>query len=63
MRFEWDARKAAANLRKHGVPFEEAATALRDDLAITGRDPDHSGGEARYITFFVSRSPPSGRAH
>jgi uncharacterized DUF497 family protein len=54
MRFEWDPRKAAANLRKHGVSFEEATTALRDDLALTGRDPDHSIGEARYVTFGVS---------
>lgn len=54
MRFEWDPRKAAANLRKHRVSFEEATTALRDDLALTGRDPDHSTGEARYVTFGVS---------
>ncbi len=54
MRFEWDPRKAAANLRKHGISFEGATTALRDDLALTGRDPDHSTGEARYITFGVS---------
>ncbi|HTT39834.1 MAG TPA: BrnT family toxin [Burkholderiales bacterium] len=54
MRFEWDPRKAAANLRKHGVSFEEASTALRDDLALTGRDPDRSTGEPRYITFGVS---------
>ena len=54
MRFEWDPRKAAANLRKHGISFEEATTALRDDMALTGRDPDLSTGEARYITFGVS---------
>jgi uncharacterized DUF497 family protein len=54
MRFEWDPRKAAANRRKHGISFEEATTALRDDLALTGRDPDHSTGELRYITFGVS---------
>jgi len=54
MRFEWDPRKAAANRRKHGISFEEATTALRDDLAMTGRDPDHSTGETRYLTFGVS---------
>ena len=54
MRFEWDPRKAAANRRKHGISFEEATTALRDDLALTGRDPDHSTDELRYITFGVS---------
>ncbi len=54
MRFEWDPKKAAANRRKHGVSFEEATTALRNDLAVTGRDPDHSVGEHRFVTFGVS---------
>jgi uncharacterized DUF497 family protein len=54
MRCEWDPAKAAANLRKHGVSFEEAATALADDLAVTGVDPDHSRGESRFVTFGVS---------
>lgn len=39
--FEWDAVKARANVRKHGVTFEEAATALLDDLAIPYADPAH----------------------
>lgn len=42
MDFVWDARKAAANRKKHGVSIEEACTALRDSLAATGTDPDHS---------------------
>jgi uncharacterized DUF497 family protein len=54
MRVAWDARKAATNLRKHRVSFEEATTALADPLAITGADPDHSVGEARWITFGLS---------
>lgn len=54
MRFVWDSRKAAANLKKHGVSFEEASTALADDHAVTGADPDHSVGELRWITFGVS---------
>lgn len=54
MKFDWDRRKAASNLRKHGVSFEEAATALRDTLAVTGHDPDHSINEDRFITFGVS---------
>ncbi len=45
------ARKAALNLTKHGVSFEEASTALADALSITGADPDHSEGESRWITF------------
>ena len=36
--FEWDDRKAAANLRKHGVSFEEAITALADPRAIAAPD-------------------------
>jgi uncharacterized DUF497 family protein len=54
MRFIWDDRKAARNLKKHGVAFEEASTALGDDHAVTGADPDHSMGESRWITFGVS---------
>ena len=54
VRFEWDVRKAEANLRKHGVSFEEASTALRDPFAATARDPDHSSGEHRLITFGLS---------
>ena len=46
---EWDNRKAAANLRKHGVSFEEAVTALEDSLAVTYRDPDHSQDELRFL--------------
>lgn len=39
--FEWDERKAAANLRKHGVTFEEAAAAFGDPLSLTIPDPAH----------------------
>ena len=55
-RLEWDARKAAANLRKHGVSFEEAASVFLDPLSATGDDPDHSLGERRFVTFGVSAS-------
>lgn len=54
MRFEWDPVKAAVNVLKHAVTFEEAVSALGDVLARTGRGPDHSLGEARYVTFGVS---------
>ena len=40
MRFEWDPSKAARNLAKHGVSFEEAATVFRDGLPAPGSDPD-----------------------
>lgn len=51
MQIVWDARKAAANKKKHGVSFEEAATVFADSLSLTGADPDHSVGEHRWITF------------
>ncbi len=51
MEFEWDAKKAVANERKHGVSFHEAATVFGDPLAITFSDPDQSQGEFRFITF------------
>ena len=55
MRIEWDPRKAKSNLKKHGVSFEEASTALSDPMAATGADPDHSVAEDRFITFGISR--------
>lgn len=52
--FEWDPVKAKANLRKHRVAFQDAATVLRDSLAITILDPDHSEEEDRFITIGTS---------
>ena len=49
LRFAWDARKASANLRKHGVSFPDAATAFADPLSITIADPDRSSDEARLV--------------
>jgi hypothetical protein len=46
---EWDEQKAAANLRKHGVDFADAALVLEDDLALTLRDSD-ARAEERWIT-------------
>jgi uncharacterized DUF497 family protein len=51
MIFSWSPAKAATNRKKHGISFEEAATVFRDPLSATGRDPDHSFGQDRYITF------------
>lgn len=53
-RFEWDPKKAKLNLRQHGVSFEEAETAILDELSKTTLDPDHSLTENRFITFGVS---------
>jgi uncharacterized protein len=49
MEFEWDDDKAASNLSKHGVSFEEAKTVFRDPLYVDFYDPDHSAAEHRYI--------------
>ncbi len=54
MDFEWHDLKAASNVGKHAVSFDEAASVFLDQLAVTGSDPDHSVGEARYITFGLS---------
>jgi uncharacterized DUF497 family protein len=45
--FEWDEKKAASNEAKHGVSFEEAATAFYDSSGIDGEDLAHSSIEAR----------------
>ena len=47
--FEWDGRKAASNVKDHGVDFADAATVLFDDLAITMAD-DSVDEEERYVT-------------
>ena len=49
MEFEWNQQKAKANLRNHGVSFEEAATVFEDALAAIYEDPDHSAHERRYL--------------
>lgn len=54
MQFEWDPKKARANLRKHGVSFEESATVFLDDLSLVGHDPDHSLEEERFVMFGLS---------
>jgi len=47
--FEWDARKASANRRRHGVTFAEAETVFWDPLAVIHYDPDHFALERREI--------------
>ena len=54
MRFEWDENKAAANLARHGVSFEEAATVFGDPLSDTFNDPDHSTEERRFVIIGMS---------
>ncbi len=52
--FEWDAEKGLGNLEKHGVSFEEAASAFADPLSLTIADPEHSVGEERWILLGLS---------
>jgi uncharacterized DUF497 family protein len=54
LRFEWDPRKSRANLSKHGVSFDEAATVFYDEAAVQFHDPDHSEDENRFILLGVS---------
>jgi uncharacterized protein len=54
LKFEWDPKKAATNVKKHGVTFEEASTAFADWDSITVPDPDHSIGEQRWYLLGVS---------
>jgi uncharacterized DUF497 family protein len=51
LKFEWDRRKAVSNSKKHGVSFEDAATAFGDRLSVTIHDPKHSDDEDRFSIF------------
>ena len=55
--FEWDRRKEVANVKKHGVSFEEARTVFYDETAIQFYDPDHSNEEDRFILLGLSLKP------
>lgn len=52
--FDWNDRKAEANLRKHGVSFVEASTVFEDDAALFMADPDHSQSEDRFLILGAS---------
>jgi len=55
LQFEWDPNKAARNIEKHQVSFEEAATVFDDPMFITVIDEEHSVDEERYITIGLSK--------
>jgi len=55
--FTWDQAKARANIRKHGVSFDEAQTAFLDEDARLVDDPDHSDDEDRFILLGMSAAP------
>lgn len=50
---EWDSDRADSNLKKHGVSFEEAATALLDTMALAQEDGS-SEGEPRWVLIGMS---------
>ncbi len=52
--FEWDAKKARRNLRKHGVSFEEAKSVFLDPLSITVADPAQTVTEDRFVDIGTS---------
>ncbi len=54
LHFEWDDRKAAANLKKHGVSFDEAKSVFVDEHAKLIDDPDHSEDEDRFVLLGLS---------
>jgi uncharacterized protein len=54
MKFEWDDQKAASNLLKHGVSFEEALSAFGDTMGLTYADTDNSEDEDRSRTYALS---------
>lgn len=54
LKFEWDERKANANLKKHGVSFDEARTVFFDERAKLIDDPEHSDDEERFILLRLS---------
>lgn len=54
IKFEWDESKAAGNLKKHQVSFEEAKSIFFDEFGIQFFDEDHSSDEDRFLMLGVS---------
>ena len=54
LRFEWDDKKEKANIKRHGVSFDEARTVFYDENAIQFFDPDHSEDEDRFLMLGIS---------
>lgn len=54
IKFEWDPAKAAANIEKHGVSFDEAQTVFYDEFAVQFFDEDHSLDEERFLLLGLS---------
>ncbi len=54
IRFSWDQAKILANVRNHGITFEEGTTVFGDENARLRYDPDHSQDEDRFILLGMS---------
>ena len=54
IKFEWDSAKATANLKKHGVSFEEARSVFYDEFAVQFFDDTHSSDEERFLLLGMS---------
>lgn len=54
LKFEWDRKKESANVKKHGVSFEQARTAFYDENAVQFFDPDHSDDEDQFLLLGIS---------
>jgi len=52
--FDWSEAKNKANVRKHGVSFEEAKSVFFDEHALLIADPDHSENEDRFVLLGLS---------
>lgn len=53
--FDWDPAKAASNLAKHGVSFDEAMVVFRDPLALSRLDEYNESPEERWVTMGLGR--------
>lgn len=54
LHFEWDKQKDKANIKKHGISFDDARSVFYDEKAIQFFDPDHSDDEDRFILLGIS---------
>ena len=54
IKFEWDSAKATANIKKHGVSFEEAHSVFYDEFAVQFFDEEHSTSEERFLLLGMS---------
>jgi len=52
--FKWDEAKAAANLKKHQISFEEAKSIFFDEFGIQFFDDEHSSDEVRFLMLGMS---------